>query len=108
MIWGVSREEIFLKFRGVHYHLRDMRKEMAGQIDDLNAVIADLKAASSGEVQQLKDALADVATKVATIADLTQKLADAAANTAPDLSGQIADIKAVVDELKSDDPAPSA
>ena len=80
---------------------------MAG-MDDLNAAISDLKSASAAEIQQLKDSQADVAAKVATIADLTQKLADAVATAAPDLSAQVADIQAVVADLKSDDPAPEA
>jgi len=69
-------------------------------LDDLRTKIAEVEAAAEAERAQVADGLAKVA-------DLAAKLAEAVAAQAPDLAPEVARLQAVVDGLRSDDPAPA-
>ena len=87
MIWGISRQEIKLAFRGVHYHIKK-------QGEELMATIAEVKASADAAVAQLD-------TLEAKLKDVSQKLADAiaAAANAPAPVDNSADLQAIKDAL---------
>ena len=100
MIFGISREEIKLAFRGVHYHIKKLGEE-------LMAEIADVKAAADKAVADIATLRGKVNDAVAKIADLQAKL-----DAIPVPADHSAELQAIADELNAatapDDPAPAA
>ena len=98
MIFGISRDEIKLAFRGVHYHIRELREELMADYAAADAKLDEFIAASTAERAQVEAGLAK-------ITDLLAQLAAAQGAAAPDTQPLIDKMQAELDALKADDPA---